>query len=189
MSSLINFDPYKILELQPGCVNLIQINKAYKKMALKWHPDKNLNQKEYAHQMFLKVKQAFEYLKVNKREDLVKKRRAEYNEKMKQKRAAAAAHYYQRNKLNQEYSKLYEEFNKENRKFDNERDEIYKEQQKLFEKIQKIFDKSSFIYRQQTQLSSDFTSAMYTNNLDEMKKALDAHSRWWAEYKTKTNTL
>lgn len=58
----IDFDPYKVLQLQSGCSSA-QINKAYKQLALKWHPDKNPDQKERAQQMFLKIYRAFEFLK------------------------------------------------------------------------------------------------------------------------------
>ena len=81
----IDFDPYKLLQLEHGC-EPGQIDKAYKKMALKWHPDKNPEQKEKAKEMFLKIYQAFEFLKDKvARTDYdeqvaAKKRRAEFDE-------------------------------------------------------------------------------------------------------------
>lgn len=74
----INFDPYAILNLDAGC-NENQIDKAYKKSALKWHPDKNPDNKEKAQEMFLKIYQAYEFLK-----DIASK--TTYDEAIEQKR-------------------------------------------------------------------------------------------------------
>jgi len=39
-----------------------EIKRAYKKLALKWHPDKNPDQKEQAQKMFIAIQQAYEVL-------------------------------------------------------------------------------------------------------------------------------
>lgn len=41
----MDFDPYEMLNLKPGCTDT-QIVKAFRKAALKWHPDKNYDRKE-----------------------------------------------------------------------------------------------------------------------------------------------
>ncbi|KAM3716838.1 DnaJ [Dirofilaria immitis] len=57
----IDFDPYELLDLKPDCTDA-QIVKAFRKAALKWHPDKNPNRKKAAQEMFLKISKAFELL-------------------------------------------------------------------------------------------------------------------------------
>ncbi|VDK74245.1 unnamed protein product [Litomosoides sigmodontis] len=57
----IDFDPYEMLDLKPGCTDT-EIVKAFRKAALKWHPDKNYGRKEAAQEMFLKISKAFELL-------------------------------------------------------------------------------------------------------------------------------
>ena len=52
---------YKILELQPSASN-DEIKKAYKKMAVKYHPDKNPDNTEEAEINFKKVAEAYEVL-------------------------------------------------------------------------------------------------------------------------------
>jgi DnaJ family protein A protein 2 len=59
---------YDLLEVSKTATKE-ELAKAYKKMALKWHPDRNLDNKEYAEEMFKKVGSAYEALKDdNKRE-------------------------------------------------------------------------------------------------------------------------
>lgn len=41
----IDFDPYELLDLKPECTDT-QIVKAFRKAALKWHPDKNPDRKQ-----------------------------------------------------------------------------------------------------------------------------------------------
>ncbi|VIO98883.1 Uncharacterized protein BM_BM10535 [Brugia malayi] len=60
-NSLIDFDPYELLDLKPDCTDA-QIVKAFRKAALKWHPDKNPDRKQAAQEMFLKISKAFELL-------------------------------------------------------------------------------------------------------------------------------
>jgi len=57
----MNTTPYQILEVALGA-DWEEIKKAYKKQALKWHPDKNLNNKEVAEQKFKEISNAFEKL-------------------------------------------------------------------------------------------------------------------------------
>tara|TARA_Y100000992_G_scaffold69024_2_gene43125 strand:- start:489 stop:995 length:507 start_codon:yes stop_codon:yes gene_type:complete len=54
-------DAYKILEISPNS-NDNDIKKAYKKLAIKWHPDKNIENKESAEKKFKEISQAFEIL-------------------------------------------------------------------------------------------------------------------------------
>lgn len=54
-------DYYKILGVDKGA-NDDQLKKAYRKMALKWHPDRNQDKKEKAEEMFKEVNEAFEVL-------------------------------------------------------------------------------------------------------------------------------
>uniref|UniRef100_A0A0R3RVD7 J domain-containing protein n=1 Tax=Elaeophora elaphi TaxID=1147741 RepID=A0A0R3RVD7_9BILA len=60
-NGIIDFDPYEVLNLKPECSNT-QIVKAFRKAALKWHPDKNPDRKQTAQEMFLKISKAFELL-------------------------------------------------------------------------------------------------------------------------------
>jgi len=54
-------DAYKILEINPNS-NDNDIKKAYKRLAIKWHPDKNIENKEVAEKKFKEISQAFEIL-------------------------------------------------------------------------------------------------------------------------------
>uniref|UniRef100_A0A1I7WMR2 J domain-containing protein n=1 Tax=Heterorhabditis bacteriophora TaxID=37862 RepID=A0A1I7WMR2_HETBA len=61
MESKISFNPYEVLGLKENC-NEKEIQKAYKLQCLRWHPDKNLNNKEEAETRFIAAKEAFEFL-------------------------------------------------------------------------------------------------------------------------------
>lgn len=52
---------YKILELQNNATDE-EIKKSYKKLAIKWHPDKNLDNKEAAEKKFKEISEAYEVL-------------------------------------------------------------------------------------------------------------------------------
>lgn len=53
---------YKILELPENCSQQ-DIKKNYKKMALKWHPDRNKENKDIAESKFKELSEAYEVLK------------------------------------------------------------------------------------------------------------------------------
>uniref|UniRef100_A0A915DEJ3 Helicase ATP-binding domain-containing protein n=1 Tax=Ditylenchus dipsaci TaxID=166011 RepID=A0A915DEJ3_9BILA len=89
----LDFDPFEFLGLEIGCQDS-DIDKAYKKNALKWHPDKNPDKQEKAQAMFLKIYQAYEFLKdktnrVEIEESIAaRRRRSEYDD---QRRASSSA--------------------------------------------------------------------------------------------------
>ena len=56
-----NLDLYKILNVSRSS-NESEIKKAYKKLALIWHPDRNIKNKEEAEAQFKKISQAYEIL-------------------------------------------------------------------------------------------------------------------------------
>ena len=57
---------YKILEI-PNLATSEDIRKAYRKLALKWHPDKNPSQQELALTKFKEISEAYEILSDNKK--------------------------------------------------------------------------------------------------------------------------
>ena len=54
-------DYYKILGLEKNASS-DEIKKQYKKLAVKWHPDKNINNKEVAEKKFKEISEAYEIL-------------------------------------------------------------------------------------------------------------------------------
>lgn len=65
-------DYYKVLELEKGA-NENQIRKAYKLLALKWHPDKNRQndaQREMAEKKFKEINEAYEVLSDPKKKQM-----------------------------------------------------------------------------------------------------------------------
>ena len=55
------FDYYKSLELTPSCT-AADIKKSYRKLAMKWHPDKNPNNKAAAVEKFKEIAEAYDTL-------------------------------------------------------------------------------------------------------------------------------
>ena len=63
---------YDTLEIQPNA-NENDIKKAYRKLAMKWHPDRNLNNKDEADEMFKKISKAYEVLSDPKKKEIYDK--------------------------------------------------------------------------------------------------------------------
>lgn len=59
-------DYYEALGVSRGA-NQEEIKKAYRKLALKWHPDKNLNRREVAEMNFKRLSEAYEVLSDSKK--------------------------------------------------------------------------------------------------------------------------
>ncbi|VDN27629.1 unnamed protein product [Cylicostephanus goldi] len=86
MATKLAFNPYEVLGLERGCSDK-DVQKAYKQQCLRWHPDKNLDNKEEAERRFIAAKEAFQFL-------FDKSKRGEYDrdyEKVKHREAAYKA--------------------------------------------------------------------------------------------------
>ncbi|XP_013399018.1 dnaJ homolog subfamily B member 6 isoform X8 [Lingula anatina] len=64
-----SLDYYDVLEVSRSAPDA-EIKKAYKKMALRWHPDKNPDRKEEAEKKFKEISEAYEVLSDAKKRDL-----------------------------------------------------------------------------------------------------------------------
>uniref|UniRef100_A0A8C0WEV7 J domain-containing protein n=1 Tax=Castor canadensis TaxID=51338 RepID=A0A8C0WEV7_CASCN len=62
-------DYYEVLGVQ-RYASPEDIKKAYRKVALKWHPDKNLENKEEAERKFKEVAEAYEVLSNDEKRDI-----------------------------------------------------------------------------------------------------------------------
>ncbi|VDP12595.1 unnamed protein product [Heligmosomoides polygyrus] len=71
MPAKIAFNPYEVLGIERGCTEK-EIQKAYRQQCLRWHPDKNLDNKEEAEKRFITAKEAFKFL-------FEKEKRVEYD--------------------------------------------------------------------------------------------------------------
>ena len=60
---------YDLLEVKPDASSS-DIKKAYRKQALKWHPDKNQDQKEFAENKFKEIGEAYQVLSDNKKREM-----------------------------------------------------------------------------------------------------------------------
>lgn len=96
-----NYDPYRVLGIEVGSSDGA-IDKAFKKLALKWHPDKNPNNKDEAQKHFIEIYKAYEFLKdkVQKTEfdsaAVAKKKRAEYESHRKATSSTKRQHFLEK---------------------------------------------------------------------------------------------
>uniref|UniRef100_A0A1I7U4P1 J domain-containing protein n=1 Tax=Caenorhabditis tropicalis TaxID=1561998 RepID=A0A1I7U4P1_9PELO len=102
-------NPYKILDLQKGCTDK-EIQKAYRAQCLKWHPDKNLDNKEEAERRFIEAKEAFDFL-------YDKEKRAAYDKGEEKIRVAQENYDKRMAKADGERRKLIEELERREKEF------------------------------------------------------------------------
>jgi len=72
MSDLLSSDYYKIMGIARNAAD-IELKKAYRKLALRWHPDKNQDNKELASENFKKIAEAYEILSDTNKRNLYNK--------------------------------------------------------------------------------------------------------------------
>ncbi|KAF0768011.1 dnaJ subfamily B member 6-like isoform X1 [Aphis craccivora] len=79
-------DYYSILEVTPNA-SINDIKKSYRKLALKWHPDKNPENQEQANRMFKQISEAYEVLSDEAKRKL-------YDEQRKRKVSASSRPFF-----------------------------------------------------------------------------------------------
>lgn len=138
---LIDFDPYDLLGLEKGCTDA-HIVKAFRKAALKWHPDKNPNREQRAREMFLKVSKAFELLSD-------KAARAAYDHVVAVKTARSV--YVQRRQQNESEKrrKLREELERRESIIVNSEQEEVKAKNRLEKEIERLRKEGSWLLQRE----------------------------------------
>ena len=63
---------YKILNVKKDATD-VEIKKAYRKLAIKWHPDKNINNKDEANKKFKSISKAYEILSDKEKREIYDK--------------------------------------------------------------------------------------------------------------------
>ncbi|XGW02253.1 hypothetical protein V3C99_014359 [Haemonchus contortus] len=109
MAPKISFNPYEVLELERGCSDK-ELQKAYKQQCLRWHPDKNLGNKEEAERKFIIAKEAFQFL-------FDKTNRDEYDREYERAKYREASHRARMEKADSTRRKLIEELHQKEKEF------------------------------------------------------------------------
>ncbi|CAD6199723.1 unnamed protein product [Caenorhabditis auriculariae] len=115
MSLKPGVNPYTVLGLEKGCTER-DIQKAYRLQCLKWHPDKNLDNKEEAEKRFIAAKEAFAFL-------FDKTKREEYDRGEERVRVAEEKHKARMEKADGARRKFIDELNQREKAF-NDRSKV-----------------------------------------------------------------
>ncbi|VDL71172.1 unnamed protein product [Nippostrongylus brasiliensis] len=123
MPPKIAFNPYEVLGLERNCSEK-DIQKAYRQQCLRWHPDKNLDNKEEAERRFIKAKEAFQFL-------YEKEKRVEYDRDYEREKHREATHRARMEKADSE-KRIRAEFELLRQRLEKEAaDEIHAQQERL----------------------------------------------------------
>ncbi|WKY10456.1 hypothetical protein Q1695_002649 [Nippostrongylus brasiliensis] len=109
MPPKIAFNPYEVLGLERNCSEK-DIQKAYRQQCLRWHPDKNLDNKEEAERRFIKAKEAFQFL-------YEKEKRVEYDRDYEREKHREATHRARMEKADSVRRKLIDELEQREKAF------------------------------------------------------------------------
>ncbi|CAJ0568109.1 unnamed protein product, partial [Mesorhabditis spiculigera] len=105
----MSFNPYHVLGLHIGCTEK-EIQKAYKVLCLKWHPDKNPDRVEEANRRFIEAKKAVDIL-------LDKEKRDEYEHQAKRKANQEAKQKERREKADGDRKRFMDDLERREKEF------------------------------------------------------------------------
>jgi curved DNA-binding protein CbpA len=146
---------YEILELNSNASEQ-EISKAYRRLALKWHPDKNPGNAKEAEKRFVEVAEAYEILSNKEKKKL-------YDDQLIQN--SSNNYNFNDDRSNNNYRTFSQNFREPESTFDNQ----FSNPQKIFEKffgtrnIFEIYEENEFLDPQKTQRELNPNSSLFPN--------------------------